>query len=122
MGIPYPEAMRLIFNFLVNVAAVALTAYLLAGVSLNGFVSAVLVTIVLGIFNLIVKPVLNILAFPINLLTFGLFSIVLNGILILIAARLVPGFTVANFWWAIIFSIVLAIVNFVLHIFKSEPE
>lgn len=112
--------MRLIFNFIINVAAVAIAAYLLSGVALNGLVTAILVTVVLGIINAVVKPVLNILTLPINMLTFGLFSIVLNGILILIVARLVPGFIVANFWWAIIFSIVLAVVNFVLHIFKSE--
>jgi putative membrane protein len=108
--------MKLLIHFLVNLAAVAIAAALLSGVAIHGFESAVLVTVVLGVINTIIKPVLNILAMPINLLTLGLFSLIVNGVLVLVVAHLVPGFVVVNFLWAIIFSLVLSIVSFVLHL------
>jgi putative membrane protein len=114
--------MRILIRLIVNMAAVALAAYLLAGVSVAGPVSLLLAAVLLGIVNTIVRPILNILAFPINLFTFGLFSIILNGFLVLFVARVVPGFTVANIWWAIAFSFVLSIVSFFLHLFVPGKE
>jgi len=114
--------MRILLSLLINMAAVALAAYLLAGVSIVGFASLFLAAVLIGVVNTVVKPVLSILAFPINFFTFGLFSIVLNGLLVLLVDYLVPGFSVANIWWAIAFSIVLSIVSGLLHLVTPSKE
>lgn len=108
--------MQFLIRFIVNIAAVAVAASLLASVSIQSFASAILVTVVLGVINTVVKPILTIIAMPINLVTFGLFSIVLNGILVLVVERLVPGFIVDGFIAAILFSLVLSVVSFLLHL------
>jgi putative membrane protein len=108
--------MRLLIRFIVNMAAVVIAAYLLEGVSIDGFTTLVLATLALAIINTVLKPVLHVLAFPINALTLGLFSLIINGFLILLVEYLVPGFTVASFWWAIGFSLVLSIVSGLLHL------
>ncbi len=112
--------MRLLIRFIVNMAAVVIAAYLLAGVTIDGFMSLVLATVILGIINTIIKPVLTILAFPINALTLGLFSLIINGFLIILVDRLVPGFEVASFLWAIAFSLVLSIVSGLLHLVTPD--
>jgi putative membrane protein len=79
-------------------------------------VTALLVAIVLAVINHTIKPVLTVISIPINFLTLGLFSFVLNGLMILLAARIVDGFLVPNLLYGIYFSIVLAVVNWVLHV------
>ena len=71
--------------------------------------------VVLGIINAFIKPVLIILTLPINILTLGLFTFVINALIIILTSGLVPGFKVNGFWWALLFSIVLSIVNSFLH-------
>jgi putative membrane protein len=88
-------------------------AYFLPGVSVGGFGAALLVALVLGIINALIKPVLIILTLPINILTLGLFTFVINALLILLATKIVPEFQVANFGWAILFGIILSLVVFV---------
>ncbi len=107
--------MQLIINLLINGFAVLITAYLLSGgVHVNSFFTAIIVSIVLGITNTILKPILLILTLPINILTLGLFTFIINGLMIKLTSYFVPGFTVANIWWAIFFSLVLSIVNWFL--------
>ena len=103
--------MRLFVKLLVNAFAVMVTAYLLPGVHVEGYFAAFVVVIVLGILNMIVKPILHILALPITIMTLGLFAIVVNAIVILLTARLVSGFSVDGFWWAVWFSIILWLVS-----------
>ncbi|MDO8610010.1 MAG: phage holin family protein [bacterium] len=103
--------MQLILNLLVNGFAVFVTAYLLKGVHISNFVTAIIVSIVLGIVNTILKPILIILTLPINILTLGLFTLILNGLMILLVSAFVPGFKVDNILWAIFFSLVLSIVS-----------
>ncbi len=107
--------MQLIVNLLINGFAVFVVAYLLPGVHVDSFFTAVIVAIVLGVVNAFLKPLLLLLTLPINILTLGLFTLIINGLLILLTSAFVPGFTVRNIGWAIIFSIVLALVNSVLH-------
>ncbi len=103
--------MRLLIKLLVNAFAVMVTAYLLPGVHVEGYFAAFVVVIVLGILNMIVKPILHILALPITILTFGLFAIAVNAIVILLTSRLLSGFSVDGFWWAVWFSVVLWLVS-----------
>ena len=107
--------LQLVIRLLVNSLAILITAYLLPGVQLDGFLPALITAIVLGLINTFVKPVLVILTLPITILTLGLFLLVINAVVILLTSALVPGFYVNGFWWALLFSLVLSIVNWILH-------
>lgn len=103
--------MNLVVNLLVNGLAVFITAYILPGVSVENYWVALIVAVVLGLVNTILKPLFVILTLPVTVITFGLFLFVINALLILIVDNLVPGFTVDSFWWALAFSLVLSLVN-----------
>ena len=107
----YLLTMGIIINLLLSSIAVIISAYILPGVHVANFLTAVVVAIVLGIINAVIKPVLLILTLPINILTLGIFTFIINGLLILLVSSLVQGFRVDNFWWAVLFSIILSIVN-----------
>lgn len=111
--------MAILINWLLAALAIIVTAYLLPGVSLSGFVPALVTALLLGLVNAFIKPVLLLLTLPINILTLGLFTLVINAALIMLIARLVPGFQVQGFWWALVFSVVLTVVNWGLSIFKQ---
>lgn len=112
--------MRLLLRLLINAAAIFITSYLLPGVQLDGVVPAVVAAVVMGVVNTFVKPVLVLLTFPITVLTLGLFMLVLNALLVLLVAYIVPGFDVDGFWWALLFSVVLSVVNAFLHQIESR--
>ncbi len=107
--------MNILINWLVSAFAILVTAYLLPGVVVGSFTTALVVALVLGIINAFIKPILLILTLPINILTLGLFTFVINALIIILTADLVPGFKVNGFWWALLFSIVLSIINSFLH-------
>lgn len=111
--------MNFLINLLIRVLAVLISAYLLPGIHVENFFTALVVAIVLGIINAILRPILLILTLPINILTLGLFTFVINALLILLVASIVPGFVVANFWWALLFSLILSIVSGFLHGLKK---
>lgn len=106
----------LIVKLLINGFAVLVTGYLLHGVHIASFFTALVIAIVLGIINTLLKPVLLLLTLPINILTLGIFTIILNGLLILLTSAVVPGFKVDGLLWAILFSIVLSLVNWFLNL------
>lgn len=81
-------------------------------------VTAVLVALVLAIINNTIKPIITLISLPINIVTLGLFSFVINGVMILLADKLVDGFTVPSLLMAIYFSIVLSVINWFLHAFE----
>lgn len=112
--------MKILINWLVSALAIIVTAYLLPGVHIASFVTALAVALVLGIINAIVKPIIVILTLPINILTLGLFTFVINALIILLVSALVPGFVVNGFESALLFSIVLAIINFFLHLLGDK--
>lgn len=106
---------KIIFNWLWATAAIAVAAWLLPGVSISGVLPALIAAVVLGAINAFIRPILFVLTLPINILTLGLFTLVLNALLVMLASALVPGFAVASFLWALIFSLVLGLVNWVFH-------
>ncbi|NDV66133.1 phage holin family protein [Bacteroides sp. 224] len=107
--------MSLILQILISSVAVYFTAWLLPGISVKSFGSSIIVAIVLGLLNTLLKPVLQFLSFPITILTLGLFLLVINTVIILIASAIMGNsFHVKNFWWALLFSIVMSIVASVL--------
>ena len=107
--------MNLILNILVSAVAVLVTGRLLAGVTVDGFGTAILVAVVLGVVNAVLGPILLFLTLPINVLTLGLFTFVIIAGLVMLVAAIVPGFKVASVWWALGFAFVLALVNSGLH-------
>ncbi len=113
--------MNILINWILSAASLGVAAYLLPGVHIQGGVATLLVlAVVVGLINAILKPILHLLALPITILTLGLFSLVINGLLILLAARLVPGFVVDGFWWALLFSLVLSLVNGFFSMLKDK--
>lgn len=103
----------MVLQWLLSTLAIMLTAYMLPRVSVN-FTSALFASIVIGLLNTLIKPLLIILTLPVNILTLGLFTFVINGVIISLASKIVPGFKVEGFGMAILFSIVLTIVNIFL--------
>ncbi|SFN82066.1 putative membrane protein [Chitinophaga sp. YR627] len=107
--------MNFLIRLLVTALAAMVTAYILPGVNIKDFTSALILALVLAILNLLVKPILVLLTLPATLLTLGLFLLVINAVIILLAARLVKGFSVDGFFWALIFSVVLTVVSGIMH-------
>lgn len=106
--------MQILLSWLISALAIIVTAYVLPGVRIESFLTALITALVLGIINSVLKPILLLLTLPINVLTLGLLTFVINALLVLLAANLVPGFHVDGFWWALAFSIVLSLVNTLL--------
>ncbi|MFA5776611.1 MAG: phage holin family protein [Patescibacteria group bacterium] len=107
--------MKFIIRLIINALAVYLTSNLLAGISIDGFVTAIVVAVVLGIVNTLVKPILLLLTFPINFLTLGLFTWVINALMVVLVDYIVPGFSVSSFLWALLFSLVLSVISSILN-------
>ncbi len=103
--------MRFVINLLVSAAVIFGLAYFLPGVTVDSFTTSLWVVVALVLLNLIVKPILQILSFPITVLTLGLFLFVINALIIMLCDALVNGFEVQNFWYALLFSLVLSIVQ-----------
>lgn len=106
---------RFVIDTLFTAIAVVVCAYLLPGVHVDGFLNAVLVALALALLNQFVKPLLIIFTIPATVLTLGLFLLVINAVIILLADWIVLGLDVDSFWWALLFSIVLTIVRSVLN-------
>jgi putative membrane protein len=106
---------RIVLNVLVSALAVLATGRLLRGVRIDGFGTAIVVALLLGVVNGVLGPVLLALTLPINFLTLGLFTFVIIGALVMLVAALVPGFSIASFWWALGFAFVLAFINSLFH-------
>lgn len=114
--------MKFILNILVSAVAVLFTAWLLPGVQVTDFVSALLVAIVLAFLNTVVKPILTILTIPITFFTLGFFLLVINAGMILLASKLIPEFHVSGFWWALLFSLILSLVTSILNAFVGNSD
>jgi putative membrane protein len=112
--------MNFIIRFLLNGLAIVLTAYILPGVDVEDYGTALIVALVLSIANVIVKPVLIVLTIPITILTLGLFLLVINAFIILLADFLVDGFTVGGFWWALLFSLIMSVFNSMFDDFSKK--
>lgn len=103
--------MGILISWIVSAMVVFSIAYIMPGVHVADFTTSLVVALVLGIINAFLKPILLLLTLPINLLTLGLFTFILNALLILLVTRIVPGFSVDGFLTALIFGIILTIAN-----------
>lgn len=109
--------MKLFLHWVIATLAIIIASYLVPGVSIT-IKGALIAAVVLGALNLFIRPILMILALPINVLTLGLFSLVINGLLVWAAASVVPDFRVAGFIAALLFAIALSVVNWVFHLWS----
>ncbi len=109
--------MKLIFQWFVAAVAIGIAAYLVPGVEVTPM-GAIIAAIVLGALNLLIRPIIFVLTLPITILTLGLFSLVINTILVLLASLVVPGLSITGFWSAFLFALVLALVNWVFDLWS----
>jgi putative membrane protein len=116
--------MRFIIQLIISTLAVLITAYLLPGVEIvdNNFFTAVIVAAVLSFLNAVVKPIMVVLTIPITLFTLGFFLLAINAFIVMLASRIVDGFHVKGFWWALLFSFILSMVTSILESVKKRDE
>ncbi|MCW1949399.1 MAG: phage holin family protein [Candidatus Shapirobacteria bacterium] len=111
--------MKTIIKLFLMGVAIMISAYIIPGVRVDGFLVAVVVAVILSIVNFLIKPIVTLLTLPINILTLGLFNLVINALMIMLVSSVVPGFFVASFGWAVLFGIVLSLVNGLLGTVKD---
>lgn len=114
--------MRYFLNILISAFAIMIASYLLSGVYVESFFTGILIAIVLGLLNAVVKPILVLLTLPITIVTMGLFLWVINVIIIEIAAYLLDGFIVDGFWWAALFSMLITALIYIFYLIFDDPE
>jgi putative membrane protein len=116
--------MEFVLKLIISTLAVLITAYLLPGVEIvdNNFFTAITVAAVLAFLNAVVKPIMVILTIPITLFTLGFFLLVINAFIIIIASKIVDGFHVNGFWWALLFSLILSLITSILESVKRRDE
>lgn len=114
--------MNTLLKVLLTALAVIVLANLLPGVAVTGYLSAVIVAVVIALLNMFVRPLLIFFTLPATLVTFGLFLFVINAIIILLADKLIDGFAVSGFWTALLFSILLSIFRSALFSLLKEKQ
>ncbi|CAN5738960.1 phage holin family protein [soil metagenome] len=116
--------MNFIIRILISTLAVLFTSWLLpeSMVHVDNFTTAIIVALVLAFLNSVVKPIFILLTIPVTVVTMGLFLLVINAIIILITDYFIDGFTVGGFWAALIFSIVLTIINSIFNGIQKRDE
>ncbi len=112
--------MGILLRWLVLTAAILLASYLVKGIEVHGFWSAFFAAAILGILNAFLRPILIILTLPLNILTLGLFTFVINGLLLKMVSGVISGFEVHGFWPAVFGSIIISIVSWLLSSFVNE--
>ncbi len=114
----------LIFRWLVNALALFGLSQVLPGVQMGGLLSALLVAAVLGVLNAVIKPVLILVTLPLTVMTLGLFIFVVNALVILLAAWVLPPtvFAVTGFWWALLLAACLSVVSWLTNSVLQSGE
>ena len=106
--------MKLLLTWIIGALAILLSAWIVPGVSIAGFGASLLAALILGAVNAMIRPIIIILTLPINILTLGLFTLVINVAMVSLVALIIPGFSIANFWTALIFTIILSIITWIM--------
>ncbi len=115
-------------NTIIKLLITAISAYIISKllsphVQIDSFVSAIFFAVVLGVLNLFIRPILMFFSLPINIITLGLFSLVINTMIFLLADYFTSGINIDGFWWAFVFSILLSVITSVLEsVFISKEE
>ena len=114
--------MKFILRLLLSALAVVILSKMLPNIEVDSYMTAVIVAIVLSLLKFTVRPLLVILTLPVTIVTFGLFLLVINAVIILLANKLIDGFTVNGFWWAFLFSLLLSFLQSVLFSLLKEDK
>ncbi|OGF77730.1 hypothetical protein A3I27_03575 [Candidatus Giovannonibacteria bacterium RIFCSPLOWO2_02_FULL_43_11b] len=114
--------MSILTRLIINTLVVLAVAYVVPSVHVDGFMAAFVVALAIGVVNAILKPVLIFLTLPIEIVTLGLFTLVINAFLVMLVAYIVPGFSIGGFWSALIFGIIFSIVQIAFHRWERKQE
>ena len=114
--------MNVFFRILITAVLVMLISHFMKGVHVINFSTSIIVAIVLGLLNIFVKPILILFTLPVTIFTLGLFLLVINAILILFCSQIAGGFSVDSFWTALLFSIVLSILQSIMYGFSKDKK
>ena len=112
--------MGILIRWIILTIAIIAASYLLEGIHISGFFSAFFAAAALGILNALFRPILLILTLPINVLTLGLFTFIINALMLKMASGVIPGFEVHGFWTAIIGSLIISVISWLLNSFISD--
>ena len=105
----------MIIKWLSYSAIIYFTCWFLPGISVESFWTAAVTAIILALVNNFVKPFLILITLPVTALTLGFFLFAINALMLMLVSSMIDGFVVAGFWWAMLFSIVLSIISYILH-------
>lgn len=114
--------MKTVGKIFASALAVIISAYILPGVEVDDFLTAIIVAVVLALVNFFVKPLLVIITIPVTILTLGFFLLAINAFMILMVDSFVDGFTVDGFWWALLYSLVLSVVSSIFGIADKKDK
>jgi len=112
--------MKLVVRLAINVFALFVVEYLLPGFQLASIWTAVVAVIVIGLVNTFIRPILQLIALPISILTFGITAVIINVLLLWGSSKLVPGFEIATFWTAFFASILISLVSWFMNKLASD--
>ena len=107
--------MKLILRILLTAVLVMLISHLMKGVSVDNFITSLIVAIVLGLLNIFIKPILVLLTLPVTIFTLGIFLLFINAALIILCTKIVGGFKVDSLWTAMLFSILLSLLQSIMY-------
>jgi putative membrane protein len=110
----------IVIRWLILTAAIMFASYVMDGIQVKGFLSALFAAAVLGILNAFFRPILIVLTLPINILSLGLFTFIINAVLLKMASGVISGFEVYGFWSAVFGSLLISIVSWILNSFINE--
>jgi len=111
--------MNILAKWLISALAVIISSYIVPGIVIVSFWTALWVALFLGLVNIFIKPIFILFTLPINILTLGLFTFVINALMVLLVSSIVKGFNVSGFLSALFFSIILSLVSYLLDNLKD---
>jgi len=114
--------MNFLVKLLLSALSVIVASYILPGAHVDGFFDALVVALFLALFSATLKPLLVILTIPVTVFTLGFFLLVINALMIMLSDYVVDGFYVDGFWWALLFGVILAIVNSIFESVSKKNE
>jgi len=112
--------MGILIRWIILTVSIIIASYLLEGIHISSFFSAFFAAAALGILNALFRPILLILTLPINVLTLGLFTFIINALMLKMASGIIPGFEVQGFWTAVIGSLIISVISWLLNSFISD--
>lgn len=105
------NTMKILIKWLISTLAILLTAYLIPDISVTSFYIALIIALILGFINAVIRPLIVILTLPINIVTLGLFTFIINGFFFWLLATFIKGFEVGGFWTAVLGALIISVIS-----------